>query len=449
MKLNRQPTKTITYEGGKAVKIPLLRELKRAVCACLLWENTFYESGEDIADRIARLTLQVGKKDAVALANEARSRLNLRHVPLWVMCALAKNGKMKANELVDVIQRPDEITEFVAMYLRGSSDRKTVGESFTRQVKKGLGEAFRKFDEYQLRKYKQEDKAIKLRDVMKIARPKPKNDEQAALWGRLVQGKLKVAETWEKKLSEVEGTAEQKKQQKKASFEELMDKQKLGAMATIRNLRNMTEQGVDITKIRTYLKQLNVRRILPYRFLTAAKYAPQFEPELEHLMFKASEEIPKLKGETIILVDVSGSMRGCPLSNRSEVIRHEAAAAIAILAREVCEHSRVIAFATLYTEVPPRRGFALRDALFKATGELGGSTNGGAAIRYAQSLPHSRIICITDEQFHDSCPGVKRPGYMMNIAPYQFAVSQENDWTCINGFSSAVLDFVREVESWT
>lgn len=447
-RMNRRPTSPRTYEGGKAVKITPLRELKRAVCACLLWEDTFYESGEDIADRIARLTLQVGKKEATDLAIEARSRLNLRHVPLWVMCALAKAGKMKAKELTNVIQRPDEITEFVAMYLRGSHDRKQVDEHFTRQVKKGLGEAFRKFDEYQLRKYKQEDKAIKLRDVMKFTRPKPKDDEQAALWGRLIRGELKVAETWEKKLSKVEGTQKQKQEQKKKSFEDLMDEKKLGALATIRNLRNMQQNNVDINKIRSYLGELKVRRILPYRFITAAKHAPVFEPELEQLVFKAAANIPKLPGETIILVDVSGSMTGSRLSDKSEVTRDEAAAAIAIIARELCDHVRVIAFATRYAELPPRRGFALRDLLDQASDQLGGGTNGGAAINYAQTLPHSRIICVTDEQFHDRCPPALRQGYMMNVAPYQFAVSYENDWNCINGFSSAVLTFVREYESW-
>jgi 60 kDa SS-A/Ro ribonucleoprotein len=44
-----------THEGAVAPKIDAKRELRRTVMACLLWEDTFYESGNDIAKRIADL----------------------------------------------------------------------------------------------------------------------------------------------------------------------------------------------------------------------------------------------------------------------------------------------------------------------------------------------------------------------------------------------------------
>jgi hypothetical protein len=41
------------------------------------------------------------------------------------------------------------------------------------QMRKGLARAFGKFDEYQLAKYDR-DGVVKLRDVLRLARPKPK-----------------------------------------------------------------------------------------------------------------------------------------------------------------------------------------------------------------------------------------------------------------------------------
>ena len=45
------------------------------------------------------------------------------------------------------------------------------------------------------------DKAIKLRDVIRLAHPKPGSEEQSALWKRLVNDELKTPDTWEVAIS--------------------------------------------------------------------------------------------------------------------------------------------------------------------------------------------------------------------------------------------------------
>lgn len=69
----------------------------------------------------------------------------------------------------------------------------------------------------------------------------------------------------------------------------------------------------------------------------------------------------KLPGRTVLLVDISGSMTA-PLSGRSDMLRTDAASGLAILLREICEKATVFTFSNDLVEVPPRRGFALRDA---------------------------------------------------------------------------------------
>ena len=56
MKTNtKERNKRRTHEGAKASSINVRQELERIVMSCMLWENTFYESGSDLADRITVL----------------------------------------------------------------------------------------------------------------------------------------------------------------------------------------------------------------------------------------------------------------------------------------------------------------------------------------------------------------------------------------------------------
>lgn len=54
------------------------------------------------------------------------------------------------------------------------------------------------------------------------------------------------------------------------------------------------------------------------------------------MMYRCLAEQPKLGGKTVLVVDTSGSMTA-RLSAKSEMSRMEVAAALAILARELCE----------------------------------------------------------------------------------------------------------------
>ena len=83
-----------THEGGLAKRISLEQQLRRSVMACLLWENTFYEDGIEIAERIADLILQVKPEFVSALAIEAREQMKLRHIPLLLTRELARKSKL-------------------------------------------------------------------------------------------------------------------------------------------------------------------------------------------------------------------------------------------------------------------------------------------------------------------------------------------------------------------
>ena len=213
-----------THEGAKAIRFTPEKELKRTLMNCLLWEDQFYEDGVSIAERITKLVPKVEPEIVAALAVEAREAMKLRHAPLLVVREMARHPTHRglvADTLARVIQRPDELTEFLAIYwaneLGPLEQRKR--QPVSAQAKKGLAKALEKFDAYQLAKYDR-DGPVRLRDVLFLVHAKPKDAAQEKVWKQLVDGTLASPDTWEVSLS---GGKD-----KRASFERLIADRKLG-----------------------------------------------------------------------------------------------------------------------------------------------------------------------------------------------------------------------------
>jgi 60 kDa SS-A/Ro ribonucleoprotein len=421
-----------THEGAPARNLAPELQLRRTVLACLLWESQFYEDGVEIAGRIAELVPKVDAEKVSALAAEARERMKLRHAPLLLVREMARHAthrRLVAETLERVIQRADELAEFVAIYWKDGR------VPLSAQVKKGLAAAFPKFDEYQLAKYDRGG-PIKLRDVLFLSHAKPRDAAQASVWKKLVWGRLATPDTWEVALSSGADKAK--------AWERLLREQKLGALALLRNLRNMREAGVDESLVLAALGAMNTSRVLPFRFLAAARYVPQWEEALEQAMLKSLVDQPKLRGRTIVLVDISGSMTA-PLSPRSEMQRTDTAYGLAVLVREICEQVAVYSFSDSVVEVPARRGFALRDAI-DASQPHSGTLLGNAVEWLNKSERYDRLIVITDEQAHDRVPAPKGKGYVINVASYSNGVGY-GKWTHIDGWSDSVIEYIRMLES--
>ncbi|HEV3218132.1 MAG TPA: TROVE domain-containing protein [Candidatus Acidoferrales bacterium] len=418
-----------THESAPARRISAENQLRRSVLACLLWENQFYEEGVEMAGRIQELVPKVDAEAVAALAVEAREQMKLRHAPLFLVREMARHAThraMVAETLSRVIQRADELAEFVAIYWKDGKS------PLSAQVKRGLAKAFSKFDEYQLAKYDRTG-AIRLRDVLFLCHAKPRDREQAALWKRLAQNELATPDTWEVALSSGAD--------KRAAWERLLRERKLGALALLRNLRNFREAKVDENLVLDSLRAMKTDRVLPFRFIAAARFAPQWEEPIEKAMLGALAGNEKLAGKTVLLVDVSGSMSDA-LSGRSEMLRTDAAYGLAVFLREVCEKVRVFTFSNKLVEVPARRGFPLRDAM-DASQPHEGTYLGRALAGLTES--YDRIIVITDEQSHDRVPAPKERGYMINVASNKNGVGY-GAWNHIDGWSEAVVEYIGALE---
>jgi hypothetical protein len=418
-----------THEGAPAVAVSPEAALRRSVLACMLWEDEFYEDGVAIAGRIRELVPKVEAAKVAALAVEARSAMKLRHAPLLLVREMARHATHRglvAETMSQVLQRADELAEFVAIYWKDGR------APLSGQVKKGLAAAFPKFDEYALAKYDRAG-AVRLRDVLFLCHAKPRDAEQAAVWKRLVDGELASPDTWEVALSSGGD--------KLGHWERLLREQKLGALALLRNLRNMKDAGVSEELVTRALDAMKTERVLPFRFLAAARHAPQWEEPLERAMFRAVKERERLAGHTVVLVDVSGSMVA-PLSRRSAMLRTDAAYGLAVLLREVAEKVSVYTFSDEVKQVPSRRGFALRDAMDASLPHRG--TRLGAALEAIRER-YDRIVVVTDEQSHDRVPAPKGKGYMINVASAKDGVGY-GAWSHIDGWSEAAVEYIRELE---
>jgi len=423
------------HEGALAQRISAKAELRRTVLTCLLWEDAFYEKGSGVANRLAELVEANKAEDVASLAREARDAMQLRHVPLFLVRELARRkgtGPLVAGTLEDVIQRADELGEFVALYWKDKKQPLSSG------VKRGLARAFTKFDAYQLAKYDR-DLTVKLRDVLFLCHAKPRDAEQAEVWKKLVEGELEAPDTWEVSLSARKG--------KKETFERLLSEGKLGGMAVLRNLRLMWAAGVSPKLIRERLSK-GVARALPFRFVTAARYAPKLEDAIEVAMLKGISGFEAFPGATGLLLDVSSSMND-RLAKKGETVRMDAAVGLAILLREKCDRFSIATFSEKCVELPPRRGFALRDVI------VGSQAHSGTYLKHALTQLSEnaewrtldRLILVTDEQSHDGIlPAWTPMAYVVNVAPYKSGVSYGNGWTHIDGWSERVVDYIAIVE---
>lgn len=452
-----------TNDAGTVVPtIAVDKQLRRLVLASMLFEDAAYIDGVTHAEAVKAAVAKADPKAVASLAIEARTKYMLRHIPLFLMRRLARTGKLKAADLFAVIQRPDEIGEFISLYWKGGK------QPLSNQVKKGIAMAFTDgpFSEYTFAKWDKNSAAVSLRDALFLTHPKPKTSEQEALFKKIANKELKTPDTWEVALS---GGAD-----KRATFERLMAENKLGALAFLRNLRNMRESGIAIEALASYGAKLDVSKVLPFRFVAAAKACPELRLLMQAMMLKSIQSQKKLSGRTILVVDTSGSM-GAAIGYKSDMTRIQAAGAMAAIAKEMCED--VVIYATAgndgaryHATVPisddgrrSLRGMDLVDYL--SSHELRQKIGGGGifftqAMDYIANVeegkPVDRVIVFTDEQDTSRSGRAYNPATAKRLAPagrnYIINVGSNTnginsaEWETITGFSEAVFDYIKAVE---
>ncbi len=127
-----------------------------------------------------------------------------------------------------------------------------------------------------------------MKDALFLVHPKAKDEGQQTIFNKIAYDILETPYTWEVELS-VLGQKKfadetEKKQAFKNKWEELIFSNKLGYMATLRNLRNILEAGVSPEAMGKVCNDLSDERAvlnskqLPFRFLAAYRELKKLIP---------------------------------------------------------------------------------------------------------------------------------------------------------------------------
>ena len=174
------------------------------------------------------------KKFSAKAALYARKEAGMRSVSHLVGSELAhavKGESWTATFFDRVVHRPDDALEILACYLA------TYERPIPNALKKGLGAALARFDEYQLAKYRKTRAEISLVDVVNLVHP-----PHTEALRKLVNGTLAPAETWETKLTQAGAAAEsdaELAELKHDVWAKLITSRKIGYFALLPTLRNV------------------------------------------------------------------------------------------------------------------------------------------------------------------------------------------------------------------
>ncbi|SHF12588.1 TROVE domain-containing protein [Chryseobacterium vrystaatense] len=487
--LKKEKSTVMNYEGAKTFTMTPAEELYSAVVTTGLSKTT-YEKDNDRLSRIQALIKKNDPEFVAKLAVYARKDMYLRSIPLVLTAELAKqtSGTDLVSKTVDgVIQRADEITELLAYYQTANERTETKKlNRLSKQIQKGLAKSFNKFDEYQFAKYNRKAE-VTLKDALFLVHPKAKDENQQAVFNKIVRDTLETPYTWEVELSVLGQTRFEDEKEKKKAFknkwEELIFSNKLGYMATMRNLRNILESGVSsdaMYKVCNYLsneKAVINSKQLPFRFLAAYRelkaidspYLSSVLEALEHAVMVSAKNIKGFGFDTsvVIAADVSGSMQQ-PVSPKSKVLLYDIGLLMSMILQSQCKNVITGMFGDRWMRIPIPKSGILRNVneLYKREGEVGYSTNGYLVIEdlIDRKEKADKVMLFTDTQlwnskgtghsFEDSWKRYKKIApearlYIFDLAGYgkQPLDIRKNEVYLIAGWSDKIFDVLNALEN--
>lgn len=440
--------------GGESYSMSLKMEFATLLLTSML-KDQFYRSANETVEKIKELMDRVGYEFAAKCAVYARKQYGMRSVSHLVAGEIAKKAKGHAwtkNFFREVIHRPDDILEILAYYI--SVYKKPIPNS----LKKGLGMALSNLDEYGLAKYRKEGSELSMIDAVNLLHPKA-----TPALTKLMKGQLAAPETWEVKMTQAgqqAETEEQKTEMKANQWRSLLKEKKLKYMALLRNIRNILEQAPDMVDelCEQLIHEENIKKslVFPFRFVTAFDVISQGNlpgaRKVVQALSKAVDlslsNVPKFQGDTLVVLDVSGSMQGDPIKIGSVF------AATLIKASD----ADFIMFSDQANYVTVNVMDSTITLAEKMRGVQGGGTNFHAIMQEANKA-YARIIILSDMQgwigdgtisrdfaSYRARTGANPKIYSFDLQGYGSLQFPEQNVYCMAGFSDKVFDLMKYFE---
>lgn len=475
-------TKKTTYDrnqaGGKAFKPnnPKLALYKLTVNNLL--EDTYYESDEESFNKVTGAFEEVAKSDPkfpLKLAHYSREEMYLRDISQLLLVLSANNSNTKPfveKYAPKIISRADELCTVISTQLN------FFDKSIPNPLKRGVAKACFNFDRYQYAKYFNTNRKIDFRDVFNLVHPNPQSElaqskdvDYEEIFESIIKGglsdypgveSLNPPKTWEVTLSQMGNTAE--------AWREVKDN--MGLFALIRNARNMREAGLDGKEIfgqvdREWIKN---SKLYPFRFYQSYKalkeerlldnYTANF---LEEAVEASLESIPEYLNDSLIAVDLSGSM-DTAISAKSNLSPKEIATLFGAITAKKGGEVWGFADRAKPAKLDPHLNPVLTLQQQIMSMNVGSSTNGYKVLEANQNKDFDRVIFFTDMQLWDSTGWNsdralksvwdkfdntnKTSLYMIDLANYgslQTPEGYQNVYN-INGWNDKVLDFIKYAE---
>jgi hypothetical protein len=410
----KSETASTNKEGGPNYKLTPKEQLVQIATTLLFKEPKFYGDVQETMDNAIDAVAKDEPEFILKLASYCRNEMYLRTVSIYLLVKAANTKTCKEfvrKYTPRIIKRADEIYEALACHIKlfcpepetHSKGPRHKDKKIPNSLKKGIQDVFPAFDEYQFAKYNRKTD-VSFKDAIMLTHP----SNPSEIIKKILDDSLKTPYTWETELSDKGNTAE--------VWHKLIDSGKLPYMAMIRNINNLEKSKVDkdhFEKVCAKIEEpeaVKHSKQFPFRFFSVYKNVDidngfkkkKLLKALEKALSLSVDNLPKLKGDTLIATDTSGSM-GRFLSTRGKIEHIEIGALMAAMANKFSENGVASVFGTDFSTVD-LSGNILSDTKKLCETNVGWSTNGYKVVKYLndKDIKVDRVLLFTDEELYDS-----------------------------------------------
>ena len=465
----------VNEAGGRAYALPAKHALAQ-LAATGTFNQTFYVSGGEQLDRVRDLAKQVDDRFLARLAVYARERGFLKDMPAALLTVLStRDAALTHRVFPRVVDNGRMLRTVFQMVRSGQFGRRGLSSSLKRAFAEWINAA-------------SPSKLLSasvggnpsLRDVMRMARPRPASEERRALYGFLTDKpyaetalpdsvrallKFRRAKSDAEQAALVAATG--------ARWDLLADAAlgprtwakiaaEMGPQALRMNLNTLMRHGVlktasDARRVAERLRDADaVRRSrqMPFQYFAAYKAASDVPDAVRQALHAAAEtaceSVPEFPGPVVIGVDVSGSMSmpvtGYRGAGTTKVRCVDAAAVFAAAVLRKNPDSVVIPFDHRAHEASVDPGDTLLSVADRLAAFGGGATDCSLPIRAAvERFPRRRfagVVLVSDNESWVDTRGAASmtPGYLRAM----FGASAPNGFARgATGVMAAWREFVK------